>query len=55
MTDHRKWDEVRDEHLNTPEARADYLRAKHRLARHLRYYRHWERVKRRLGIGRRDA
>lgn len=50
----RKWEDLRDEYLDTPAKRASYIRAKHKLDRHLRYYAHWQAVCRRLGLRRRD-
>lgn len=52
VTGHRKWEEIRDQGPLTPEQAAARIRARERLDRHLRYYRHWEAVKRRLGIKR---
>lgn len=52
MTGHRKWEEIRDQGPETPARTAARIRARKRLARHARYYSHWETVKRRLGIKR---
>lgn len=52
MAGHRKWTEIREQGPLTPSRQAARIRARRKLARHLRYYRHWEAVKKRLGLGR---